>query len=192
MGLLIIGVRGLTRTDLGGKVNLILYDARVQSSSIDAMIGAVEVDMTNNFGIVYLAPKMYLKVKEFIDYIKIRAEAKGYKDFKGHNILLDIVFIGKTMNNINVEYKIEIGSIIESVKSKGVQFIKPLSKSPLTFAGEEWNVNLIDNPSEGPIAPTQAIMYEDRNKNTYIRYNDYKPVHTLDPLYNEEIEEEEP
>lgn len=189
-GLLTIGVRGLTRSGLGTKVLLVLYDDRIKTSTQDATIGSMEVDMNNNFGIIWIAPKMFMKITDFVKHIKILAQAKGYKGFQGHNILLDIVFIGKTMNNLNVTYKIDIGPIIANAQTKGVQFIKPLVKDPKTLAGLEWTYNLIDTEDPSTLVPTEAITYEDRQGKIHQRFANYDPLNIIDPL-EEEIEEEQ-
>lgn len=53
LGLIIFGLRGLTKTQVGGKVLLVLYDSHF-SDKEKAIMGLIEVDMNNNLGITYL------------------------------------------------------------------------------------------------------------------------------------------
>lgn len=53
--LIVFGLRGLTRTRVGGKILLVLYDSRF-SNKKEAIIGLIEVDMNNNLGLLTYVP----------------------------------------------------------------------------------------------------------------------------------------
>lgn len=190
LGLIVLGVRGLSRKGLGGKVLLVLVDTRIKESTKDAIIGMIEVDMNNNFGLAYIAPNYFMTLKDFCDHIKIIAQAKGYKNLIGKNILLDIVFLGKTMNHINVRYKVNIEQVIASVQSKGVRIINPMVKSSDTLAGLEWTIrSLANDPTSQELVPTESIIYEDKSRNVTSRFTGYIPSSSRDPL--DQVEEED-
>lgn len=54
MELIVIGIKGLTRKNLGSKVLIVIYDDR-WSDIKKLIIGLTEVDITNNGGIFYIS-----------------------------------------------------------------------------------------------------------------------------------------
>jgi len=61
MGLIVIGLKGLTRKNLGTKVLVVVYDDR-WSDQKKFILGLTEVDMTNNGGIFYISPDFMINV----------------------------------------------------------------------------------------------------------------------------------
>ncbi|GLT64484.1 hypothetical protein SLA2020_369750 [Shorea laevis] len=85
LGLIVIGVRGLTMRGLGTKIFLMLYDNR-HSKDRKKIIGLCEIDMGDNLGITYIAPGYPLSIRDFIKHIKIQIQTKGYPNFAGVNL----------------------------------------------------------------------------------------------------------
>lgn len=83
MGLIVLGIKGVTRKNLGAKVLIVLYDDR-WSDLKKSIIGLTEVDMTNNGGIFYISPDFLINIKEFGKNIKIgiQHEENKYSSFK--------------------------------------------------------------------------------------------------------------
>ena len=107
MGLVVIGLKGLTRKNLGTKVLITLYDSR-WSESKRSIIGLTEVDMSNNGGIFYCSPDFMINSKEFGKYIKIGIQTKGYEEINcGNNLLVCVGFIGKLATNSSSRFKIK-------------------------------------------------------------------------------------
>jgi hypothetical protein len=84
----------MTRKKLGTKVLVTLLDKR-WDTMIKAALGFVEGDMNENNLIIYIAPDLMMLIKEFIDTMSLGFQTKGYKDFKGTNLLVTIEFIGR-------------------------------------------------------------------------------------------------
>lgn len=55
LGLIVIGMKGLTRAGLGAKVLVCILDTR-HTNDVQALIGSMEIDMNNNQAIIYCAP----------------------------------------------------------------------------------------------------------------------------------------
>lgn len=90
MRLFVLGIKGLTRKNLGAKVLIVLYDDR-WSDLKKSIIGLTEVDMTNNGGIFYISPDFLINLKEFGNNIKIGVQIKGYEEMNnGCNLLMCI------------------------------------------------------------------------------------------------------
>jgi hypothetical protein len=135
-GMYLIGVKGMTRKKLGAKVLITLLDRRWES--IDkAALGFMEEDMNENKLITYIAPDLIMPVKEFIEKMSFGFQTKGYEDFKGTNLLVSIEFIGRLTNRSNSKYRVNIKDVIDSMQSKGIQFMNPLTISSEERAGEE-------------------------------------------------------
>lgn len=123
LGLVVFGIRGLIRKQIGGKVLIVLYDSKF-SEKEKAIIRLLEVYMNHNLGITYLWPNFNMTIKDFVKHIKIVIQARGYENFQNHNTQLDVIFLGKTMNYISNDFKIQIDGIIENLSSKGITFLK--------------------------------------------------------------------
>jgi len=67
MGLIVIGLKGLTRKNLGTKVLIVVYDDR-WSDQKKSIIGLTEVDMTNNGGIFYISPDFMINLEKMEKY----------------------------------------------------------------------------------------------------------------------------
>lgn len=169
LGMIVIGIRGLTRKQNGGKVFLILYDDRFPNPK-QAIIGLIECDMNNNMGIVYISPNFSMLIKDFSKYIKILVKTQGYDNFSGNNIQLDIVFMGRTSNNMNHKYKVNINNIVDSLSSHGVSFLQPQSMNP-TFENTEWTFSLRP-PSEINV-PTQHHLFIEPDNTIHVRFSEY-------------------
>lgn len=124
LGLITFGLRGFSRKRVGGKVFLVLFDDRF-SDHEKSIIGLIEADMNNNLGICYICLNFTMLIKDFVKHIKVLIQTKGYEDFSDSNIQLDVVFLGRTTNNMNINYKIKLDEIVSSLQSAGLSFLKP-------------------------------------------------------------------
>jgi hypothetical protein len=67
-----------------------------------------------------------------------------------------------------------MNNIIQSVQSKGIKFMSPLTIGCEERAGGEWNISeLIENKILQQ--PTDYISYQNNMGSTSIRFMDYKP-----------------
>lgn len=111
-----------------------------QSDAENALIAAVEVDMSNNSGLFYCSPDFSISVRD-LDLIEIGIQAKGYEDLvKNSNFLINVGFIGKLTDNSITRYRLDIDGIISAISSKGVKMIKPMISDSSRFNGLEWNL----------------------------------------------------
>ena len=125
LGLMVIGVRGLTRQKIGAKLLLCLVDTR-HAELEKAILGTMEVDLNNNSEIVYLSPNYAMDITDFGEHFKILVQVKGFENFIGKNILLDINFLGKCMTKHNPKMKIKLDEVVKALTSKGIRFLKPM------------------------------------------------------------------
>ena len=100
LGMIVIGVKGLVRKQVGGKLLLIIMDKSWQQDIRKAIIGTMEIDMNNNSGIFYCAPNFMVSINN-VKNLEIGLQSKGYENHVGENILINIGFIGRTVNGSN-------------------------------------------------------------------------------------------
>lgn len=151
-----------------------------------AIIGLVEVDMNNNIGIIYLCPNFNMMVRDFVKHIKLVVQTKGYGQFQYSNIQLDVIFLGKTMNHINNNFKIQINGIIEALSSRGIKFLKPQEYNSEALTCLEWTLTLEEsNPT---LQPAESIMYKDRHGNLNVRFTGYNSATTSEAEDEENLD----
>ncbi|MCF8704108.1 hypothetical protein L3055_11280, partial [Corynebacterium sp. MC-02] len=181
MGLIVIGIKGLARKNLGAKVLIVVYDDRWTDLK-KSIIGLTEVDMTHNGGICYISPDFLINLNEFGSHIKIGIQTKGYEEMdKGNNLLVCLGFIGKMASNSSSRFKIKTDDVVELMGNKGIRLIKPIKIDPEEYAGLEWNLEKFNKPKT--YSPETHLMYKNRRGETSIRFTDYS--------YTRQIEEDE-
>ena len=106
LGLIIIGIKGLTCKGLRKKVLLAILDKRHKKVE-DALIARIEEDMNQNGGIFYCNPDFMVTLED-IKNLEIGIQTKGYEEFQGDNLTISIEFIGRLTNSSKTRYKVEI------------------------------------------------------------------------------------
>jgi hypothetical protein len=89
-------------------------------------------------------------------------------------LLVSIEFIGRLTNTSMTRYKVNVNDVIQSMQSKGIKFMSPLTIGYEEIEGEEWNISeLIENKILQQLA--DYISYQDNMGSTSIRFMNYKP-----------------
>ena len=135
----------INKKNLCTKVLISLLDNGWRTNPKNALITAIEVDMSENKGIFYCSPDFSVHVKDF-ELFKIGIQTRGYEDLvKRSNLLVNIDFIGKLPDNSTTKYKLNIDGIINGISSEGVKMIKPMAidSNSEQFNGLEWNISKI-------------------------------------------------
>jgi hypothetical protein len=126
-------IKCMTRKKLGTKVLLTLLDKRWDTINKVAL-GFLR-DMNENSLITYIALDLIMSVQEFIEKMSFGFQTKDYEEFKGTNLLVSIEFIGRLTNK--TKYKVNMNNVIQSMQSKGIKFMSPLTIGSEERAGEE-------------------------------------------------------
>jgi hypothetical protein len=177
----LIGIKGMTRKKLGTKILVTLLDKRWDTIN-KASFGFLEGDMDENNLITYIAPNLMMPVQEFIEKMSFDFQTKCYEEFKGTNLLISIEFIGRLTNKSRTIYKVNVNDVIQSMQSKGIKFMSPLTIGSEERAGEEWSISeLVENKTLQQ--PTNYISYQNNIGQTSIRFMNYKP-RSLDDTYS--------
>jgi hypothetical protein len=170
----IIGIKGMTRKKLGTQVQVTLLDKRWDTIN-KAALRFLEGYMNENNLITYIAPDLIMSVQEFIEKMSFDFQTKCYEEFKGTHLLISIEFIGRLTNKSRTKYTVNVNNVIQSMRSKGIKFMSPLTIGSEERVGEEWNISeLIENKILQQ--PTDYISYQNNMGSTSIRFMDYKPI----------------
>lgn len=158
------------------KVLIILTDKGWQSDVRNALISAVEVDMSCNSRIFYCSQDFSISVKD-LDLIEIGIQSRGYEDLVKHsNFLINVGFIGKLTNNSIARYKWDIKGIVSTISSKGIKMIKPMAIDTYKFNGSNWNLS--KSLRKKIVIPETSLIYKGKNNINSIRFYNYKEIPT--------------
>ena len=170
-GLIIVGIKGLTRKGLPAKTFVCILDTR-HNNEQQAIIASMEIDMTKNNGIVYCTPDFMMNTEEFYKHIKIGIKTKGYDMIKSDNLLVCVGFVRKLTNSSRTKYKLDFVETKNILGSKGIQCIEATQYSPEINAGLEWKLGSFSQNQT--LAPTRNLMYEDEKGRLSIRFGGYE------------------
>ena len=87
LGLISIGERSLTRSFVGAKAFVVLFDQRFRDNNSQAIIGIIEVDLNQTVSLMYIAPNYTMNLSDFIQNINLESQTIGFgRNFEGHNL----------------------------------------------------------------------------------------------------------
>ena len=184
LGLLVIGIKGLTRKGIGCKTLITVFDSRWTDVKT-AIIGMTEVDMNENRAIIYCSPDFMLNSREFGEHIKIGIQTKGYENMEGNNLLVCIGFLGKLAESSQTRYKLKTNKIVELMGNQGIKMIKPMYIPSEENAGLEWNLEKF--VQKRVLVPESSLTYTNSRGEHTIRFTDY---HYQNQNKDSEIESE--
>ncbi|KAG5632774.1 hypothetical protein H5410_004491 [Solanum commersonii] len=188
MGLIVVGLKGLTRKNLGTKVLIVIYDDR-WSDLKKSIIGLTEVDMTNNGGIFYISPNFMINLGEFGKHIKLGIQPKRYEEMSsGNNLLMCIGFIGKVASRSNTRFRLKVEDVVKVMGNKGIKLIKPIKIDPQDYARLEWNLEQFNKKKV--LTPESHLMYTNTKGETSIRFTNYNYSNQMNLGEELELEEE--
>lgn len=121
LGLIVVGIKGMTRKQLGSKTSLMVYDGR-HFKAPHASLGLTEIDMNYNGGIFYCSPDYLMKTNEFAKHIKIGIQIKGLEmNTDTSNLLGCIGYIGLLTETCQTNFQLNVKGIVELMGSKGMR-----------------------------------------------------------------------
>ena len=172
IGMLIVGVKGMTKQEFGAKTLLMIYDESVTDPE-KKIIVYMEVDMNKNRGLFYCAPNIIFPL-EHLHRIKVGIQTKGYGNIQRENLVIVTGFLGKTAASSNILYKCNVKGVVESIASKGVRFIQAEPISSDLYKATPWPLERILEPEEVVSQPTKGKMYKDSKGKLKVVFSDYE------------------
>ena len=123
LGIILIGIIGLHRKEIGALVNINLLYTR-NNAVWWALLASIEVNMNQNYAVIGCIPQFCIDLKEFTEKIKITINTKGYDmELGSKNFSIVIGFIGKTTNALSLKCMMEFDDIIKTFGSKVVNMV---------------------------------------------------------------------
>lgn len=174
LGLFVIGVKGLTRKQIGGQVLVVIQDTRLEDLE-KSIICYSTVDLNNNRGLLYFTPDYVIPTAE-LKYLKLIVSTKGYGNFEGHNICTCVGFLGKAVQNTEINFKVNIGGIIEALASKNVRFLKPKAFSIDDIRNDEWDITKLVKDVTSNKQPTKVQTYKYSDGRHTIRFSGFQSI----------------
>ena len=77
LGIILIGIIGLHRKEIGALININLLDTRNNTVG-RALLASAEVNMNQNYAVIGCIPQFCIDLKEFTEKIKITVNSKGF------------------------------------------------------------------------------------------------------------------
>ena len=183
LGVILIGIIGLHRKEIGALVNINLLDIRNNSIG-RTILASAEVNMNQNYAVIGCIPQFCIDLREFTEKIKITINTKDM-EFGSKNLSVAIGFIGKTTNALSLKCMMEFDDIVKTFSSKAVNMIeaKPLEINFLLR--REWELPQINKPETK--YPTSSSIYENKNGSASITFGNYKTIN-IEPESDSETE----
>lgn len=183
IGLCMIGIHGMHRSELGCKVHVTLIDTRF-SDLQRAVIGTMEVDMTKNRELIYFTPDFIIPVPDFCNHICLLIKTKGYESMvAGKNLMITKALVGRLSNRSTYNFKLQIDNVMTHLGTQGVKAIMGKKFSVKELEGEEWTIELPNNEVR---IPEEAKTWKNKDGSLSTRYSGY----TAKRLIEEEEEDE--
>ncbi|KAK7243132.1 hypothetical protein RIF29_37918 [Crotalaria pallida] len=174
LGAILIGIYGMHREHIGSKVNLVLVDTRFKDPR-QVVIGQMEVDMHNNYELVYIIPKdLQLTVKDFCRHIKLVVKTKGYEDMVSGeaNLLIVRALTARVSNYIASHFQLKTENIAQFLGSQGIKAIPGKSFDPKDLNGQIWEISIPHEITN--TAPQAAVTWQTHRRSMTTRYTTYE------------------
>ena len=81
----------------------------------------IEIDLNQTISLMYIAPNYTMNLSYFIQNINLEVQTIGCgRNFEGHNLHLDITFIGRISDQISPRYKINTNQLVTALSSQNL------------------------------------------------------------------------
>lgn len=160
MGLIVVGIRGLIRKDVGAKALISVMDTRWDTAKY-GMTGMGEADLNPNNVMFHIAPDFPVTIRD-LDKIVVGIQTKGFSG--DANLVVTIAFYGRLGMNLNMQYKLVISNIVKMMASQGIAMLDPKKIDPNERAYEEWDLSKLIEDAWKPLIPQESLIYTNSNK----------------------------
>ncbi|KAI9118030.1 hypothetical protein K1719_010362 [Acacia pycnantha] len=171
IGMIVIGIKGLTRKGTGAKTLVTIADKGMDGQK-KQLIATIEADMNQNVGLFYCSPDITMTVKSIQKFIKIGVLTQGYGDIKHENLAITVAVLGRLSHYTPLSYKININGLMEAAASKGIGMIKSEAEDPTILAGKGWDLSKLLAEAETTIVPGKSSFYKDSKGNLSVRFSE--------------------
>lgn len=129
LGLIIIGIKVLTRKGTGTKLLTLVLDQSWTANIEKALLSGMEIDLNDKAALVYCVPDILKSIKD-LKNLKLGFSTAGFDDYIGNNLIISIGILGKASNRSGMKFKINLAGIVQNISSKGIKMIEPRRFDP--------------------------------------------------------------
>ena len=103
----------------------------------------IEIDLNQTVSLIYIAPNYTMNLSDFIQNINLEVQTIGFgRNFEGHNLHLDITFIGRISDQISPRYRINTNPLVIALSSDGIQFLPPEIFDSSRNQNNQWQTHI--------------------------------------------------
>ncbi|KAJ1700662.1 hypothetical protein LUZ63_000441 [Rhynchospora breviuscula] len=194
IGLIMIRLFTLHRRAAGVNALVVFRDTRWSDDR--SIIGTMEIDLTHDTQLAYIAPNIMLSIRDFFNHIQLVIQTHGYDTWQAgeSNLLLTRSLIGRLSNTSYTGFRYNVSNVSDYLASRGVQAIPGQRYSTTELRGRQW----IIRPSQQPEIqhPQEAISQTRTDGSILLKFKNYAATPTpqgpsVGPNDEEQLSEEE-
>ena len=115
-----------------------------------------------------------MNLSDFIQNINLEVQTIGFgRNFEGHNLHLDITFIGRISDQISPRYRINTNPLVTALSYGGIQFLPPEIFDSSRNQNNQWQTHIDARSSRSAITTPASAIITNRRNNLSVRFADY-------------------
>lgn len=139
----------------------------------------IEIYLNQTVSLIYIPPNYTLNLSDFIHNINFEVHTIGFgRNFVGHNLHLDITFIGRISNQISPRCRINTNPLVTTLSSNGIQFMPLEVFDSSKNQNNQWQTHIDVGSSRSAITTTSAAIITNRRNSLSVRFIDYEDIQT--------------
>jgi len=140
----------------------------------------IEIDLNQTVSLIYIAPNYTMNLSDFIQNINLEVQTIGFgRNFMGHNLHLDITFIGRISDQISPRYRINTNPLMTVLSSDGIQFLPPEIFDSSRNQNNQWQTHIDVESSRSAITTPGSAIIINRRNSLSVKFTDYEDIQNL-------------
>ncbi|PKU76347.1 hypothetical protein MA16_Dca022778 [Dendrobium catenatum] len=140
LGLIMVRVQTLHRRDAGTTALIVLRDTRWRSDV--SIIGTMEIDLSSDTQLIYIAPNLMLSIHDFLNHIELVIMTHGYDEWQGgeSNLLITGALVACLTNTSQTGLCYNITGVANYLASDGISAIPGRRHTINELQGRSWHL----------------------------------------------------
>jgi len=137
----------------------------------------IEIDLNQTVSLIYIALNHTMNLGDFIQNINLDVQTIGFRrNFMGHNLHLDITFIGRISDQISPRYRINTNPLVTTLSSDGIQFLSPEIFDSFRNQNNQWQTHIDVASFRSAITTFRLAIIINRRNSLSVRFTDYEDI----------------
>ena len=189
IGLIMIRLFTLHRRAAGVNALVVIRDTRWSDDL--SIIGTMEMDLTHDTQLAYIAPNMMLSISDFYNHIQLVIQTHGYDTWRSgeSNLLLTRSLIGRLSNTSYTGFRYNVTNVSDYLTSRGVQVIPGQQYTAQELRGRLWTIRPPRTPEIQN--PQEAVTEVRTDGSILLRFRNYGATPTPQQITRGEFDEEQ-